>query len=95
MMSQGNGDDVLEVVRTILERVAGPARMPSRIDLDTRLGDGGWLDSIELLDVVIACETSFGIAFDQPGDLENGSLETVGAFAALIRARRASGRPCC
>jgi acyl carrier protein len=85
-------DEVLTAVRAIVERVAGASRTPAGIGPDTRLGDGLWLDSVELLEVIVACEHEFGITFDDGDDLERGGLETLGALAALIRAKQ-SARP--
>ena len=52
------------------------------------LRDGGlWLDSMELLQVVIACEAQFGITFKPAEDLLGDGLETLGTLAGVIRRR--------
>ena len=87
-------DPLLDGVRALVERVAGP----SRIAAAARPGDaalreeGFWLDSVELLEVVVACEAEFGITFDAMRDLAREALETLGSLTELIRveARRAS-----
>jgi acyl carrier protein len=76
--------------RAIVERIAGPSRTPSEAGPHTRLADGYWLDSVELLEVVVACEEHFGVVFDDPGDLEAGALDTLGALSERIQAKRAA-----
>jgi acyl carrier protein len=83
------GDPVLECVGAIVARIAGPSRTPVDLGPDTPLGNGLWLDSIELLEVIVACELEFGIAFDESVDLASGGLETLGALVSLVRARQA------
>ena len=80
-------DPVFVEVAQIVARVAGPSRTPAEITRDTRLADGYWLDSVELLEVVIACETAFDIAFDAEQDAAARVFETLGSLAAVIRAR--------
>ncbi len=58
-------DRVLQQVRAIVTHIAGPSRVPPNIDPDTPLGEGGfWLDSVDVLEVMIACEQAFGVSFD-------------------------------
>ena len=72
-----------------LTRVAGPSRTPADSGPDTRLsGAGFWLDSIELLEVIVACEAEFGITFDAMRDLTGSALETLGSLADLVRSKR-------
>lgn len=78
---------MLAQTRAIIERVAGPSRTPADSGPDTLLGDGFWLDSIELVEVVIACENEFGILFDKAGDLEAGAFDTLGTLTELVRAK--------
>ncbi len=86
-------DDVLKRIIAIVTRVAGDARTPERVGADTRLTDGFWLDSIEMLDVVIACELDFGIVFNESLDLTPAALETVGTLAALVQRRLVDTSP--
>ncbi len=83
-------DPFFDRTRTIIERVAGAQRTPDRVDASTRLVDGFWLDSVEMLEVVIACEVEFGIVFSEDGDLDVASLDTIGTLVEVIRARVAS-----
>lgn len=85
--SEGGEDPVLVEVARIVAGVAGPSRTPGEITRDTRLADGYWLDSVELLEVVIACETAFDIAFDAEQDAAAHAFETLGSLADVIRAR--------
>jgi acyl carrier protein len=69
--------------------VAGPLRQPDGAGPDTPLGESGyWLDSVDLLEIVLACEREFDIVFDP--DLVAGSLGTARALADVIRSARAS-----
>lgn len=84
-------DPVLGRVVDIVSRIAGSARTPAAVGPDTPLWDGGfWLQSVDLLEVMLACEEAFGPLF---GDAEGSvadSLRTVGTLSARVRAR-ASG----
>jgi acyl carrier protein len=78
-------------VLSIVTRIAGPDRTPRGAGRDTRLADGGfWLDSVDLLETVLACEEAFGVAFDAATDLTEQSLSTVGTLTDLIHAKAAS-----
>ena len=64
--------------------------MAADVGADTPLGDGGlWLDSMELLQVVLACEARFGITFKPMEDLIGDGLETLGTLANVVRRRNA------
>lgn len=86
-------EDVVAAVQAIVQRVAGPTRIPANADPDTRLADGYWLDSMEMLDVVLACEQQFAIVFEEGRDLTPESLETVRHLAAVVHARMIGGEP--
>jgi len=82
---------LLDGLRAIVTRVVGAARVPADVGADTRLSDGGlWLDSMDLLQVVLACEARFGITFKPAEDLIGNGLETLGTLADVIRRRHAS-----
>lgn len=81
-----------EAVLAIVARVAGAGRVPSAPGIDTPLRDGYWLDSMELLDVVLACEAQFGVAFVESVDLTPDNLATVGTLVDLIERRRGAGQ---
>lgn len=79
---------VVEGLRAIVARVVGARRVPADAGAGTVLRDGGlWLDSMELLQVVIACEAQFGIIFKPAEDLLGDGLETLGTLAGVIRRR--------
>jgi acyl carrier protein len=82
-------DPVFETIRALVARIARPGRVPAHCDPETRLSEGGfWLDSVELLEVVVACEEEFRIVFDATRDLTDGALETLGSLTALIGSKR-------
>lgn len=81
-------DPVLDAMRSIVARVAGPSRTLAESGPETQLSEGGfWLDSTELLEVVVACEAEFGIVFDAARDLTREALETLGTLTALVRSK--------
>lgn len=84
--------DLLPEVRALIERIAGPGRTPPDAGPDTPLADGFWLDSIELLEVLVACESRFGILLDSTSDLQSGAFNTLGTLTALIRSKLAARR---
>ena len=82
---------MLEGLCAIMARVVGAPRVPADAGADTPLSDGGlWLDSMELLQVVLACEGQFGITFKPAEDLIGDGLETLGTLADVIRRRSPS-----
>lgn len=83
-------DPLLDRVRRLVERIAGPTRVPRDSGPDARLAEEYWLDSVELLEVLIACEQEFGVVFDGPRDLQPGALDTLGALARLVRAKQST-----
>ena len=86
-------DALLDGVRSLVERVAGPSRTPPGCGPETRLSEGGFeldsfeLDSVELLEVVVGCEEELGIVFDATRDLTHETLETLGTLTEVIRAK--------
>jgi len=82
-------DPLLDATRALVERVAGPSRTPEDSGPETPLSaEGFWLDSVELLELVVACETEFNIMFDATTDLTGGTFETLGALTERIREKR-------
>jgi len=78
---------VLERVQALVVDIAGPDRTPPSVGPDTQLVNGGfWLDSVSMLEVIIACEAQFGIVFSQT-DLTRQSVATVRNLANLIESR--------
>ena len=83
-------DGVTPRVIDIVSRIAGPQRTPSTITRDTRLWQGGfWLDSIELLEVLLACDAAFATGEDGSLGLTADALATVDALATAIRQKLA------
>ena len=84
------GDDILPRVQAIVGDVAGPDRTPAGAGPDTPLGEAGyWLDSVDVLEVILACEREFGTVFEAGSDLTGGALGSVRGLADLIRSRMA------
>jgi acyl carrier protein len=82
---------VRQTLRALVARVAGARRAATAPPGDAPLGEGGWwLDSLELLEVVVGCETEFGIVFEPSRDLTDGALQSLDSLAALVR-RKISG----
>ena len=82
-------DDVVERVTAIVSGIAGSHRTPPKVDPTTPLVDGGfWLNSVDLLEVIIACEAEFNVALDAAVDLTTRDLGTIGSLADLMRAKR-------
>jgi len=91
-------DLVLERVKTIVVRIAGPARTPEHVGGDTALGENGlWLDSLDLFEVILACEEEFGVRIGADADTAAEAMGTVRGLAALICAtqRTRPGSPPC
>ena len=83
------GASVLERVQTVVVQVAGPTRTPPDAGPDTPLGDGGfWLDSVDLVEVVVACESEFEVSFEGETDLTRQALHSVRTLAELIESKR-------
>jgi acyl carrier protein len=78
------------VLDRVLELAAGLAnRRPESLGPETSLVDGGfWLDSLALLELLVACEDAFGVCLD-PADLTPARLRTASGLAALVNARLA------
>lgn len=77
-------------VVSAIEGVVGPGRVPPGSGADLALSNGGlWLGSLELVEIIVACENTFGIALDPEKDLTPETLRTVGNLAASLNAVRA------
>lgn len=83
-------DSVLARVLAIAAGIAGPNRTPPHAGASTRLWNGGfWLDSLDLIDLMLACDSAFGSVFGASG-LAIADTMTVGELAAAIEARTGS-----
>jgi len=81
-------DDVSRLVR-ILTRIAGPDRTPNRVEDQTPIHGGGfWLDSADLLEVVLACEETFSVDLDPATFFADQSVLTVARLMAAIDGAR-------
>ena len=81
-------DELVGRVRAIVDQVAGPSRIPDEAGPDTPLGEAGfWLDSLDLVEVVLAAEREFQVGFEGETDLTPASLASIRSFAALIRGK--------
>lgn len=79
-----------ERVLAVVVAVAGPSRTPAHPAPGTPLGeDGFWLDSVDLMEVVVACEKEFGVIFEGETDLTREAMRTAGTLAALIESKQA------
>ena len=75
--------DVARLLEIVTE-VAGPDRTPERASAETPLNEGGfWLDSADLLEVLLGCEAAFSVTLDPTAILPEGPTLTV---ARLMRA---------
>ena len=80
--------DIQARLHRIAAGIAGPSRAPADPGPDTPLGESGyWLDSIDIVEVVLACEREFGITFDGEAELAPETLGSICAFANLIAAK--------
>ena len=81
-------EHVLERVKALVISIAGARRTPPDAGPDTCLGENGlWLTSVDLLEVIVACEQDFEIVFEAPTDLTAETLRTIGSLAAVVRAK--------
>lgn len=79
---------IAERVLALVRSVAGPLRTPADCGVDTPLAaDGFWLDSLSLLEVIVACEEEFGVEFDPETDLRTEHLHSARTLAEVVRTR--------
>ena len=84
------GDDIVERVIALVAEIAGPERTPQEVGSDTPLTDGGfWLDSVSLVEMIVACETEFFVEFDSEEDLTTAALESIGSLVTVIQRKLA------
>jgi len=80
------GDLILDRVQSIVLSIAGPDQIDSDAGPDTPLGDDGfWLDSVSVLEVILACEQEFGKIFDEESGPTADVLRTPRTLADAIR----------
>ena len=89
MLSCRHSSSASELARVldIVSQIAGPNRMPTDPGASTRLWGGGfWLDSIDLIELMLACDAAFGPIFaSRPSVMAD--IKTVGDLAAVIEAQ--------
>ena len=78
-------DTILPRVLALVSGVAGPGRTPPGAGPATPLGEAGyWLDSVDVLELILACEHEFGVVLADTDDLTPDTLASVASLAALI-----------
>ncbi len=50
-------------------------------------GGGFWLDSLDLLDLMLACDATFGPVFQSAPRSVMANVKTVGDLVAIVEAR--------
>jgi len=85
-------DPLLLAVSAAITRVTHDRAVPANVGPDTPLGDGFWLDSVDLLEVLVACEVEFSVVLDEGPGLESGALDTLGQLTAWIRAKQTTAK---
>ena len=77
--------EVLLRIQELIARIAGPDRMPDGVGPDTPLGtDGYWFDSLDVLEVILACEREFGVVFEDGSSLNAESLLSARQLASVV-----------
>jgi acyl carrier protein len=80
--------DAVARVLDIVSQIAGPNRTPTDPGASTRLWGGGfWLDSIDLLELMLACDAAFGPVFASMPRSVMADIKTIGDLAAVIEAQ--------
>jgi acyl carrier protein len=86
-----SNDEILAAIIELADSTEG-ATKPHTLDAETPLSEGGFsLDSLGLIELLMACEDRFGIALDA-SELLPQQLSTVGTLAVLIQSRLADVR---
>ena len=81
-------DDLSRLIG-ILTNVAGPDRTPERVGVETPINEGGfWLDSADLLEVLLSCEAAFSVELDPSTLLPEEAELTVARLMSAIDAVR-------
>ena len=87
-------ESILARVLAIAARIAGPNRTPLDAGPSTPLWNGGfWLDSLDLMDLMLACDAAFGPVFDGSSGAAIVDTPTAGELAAAIEAWMRSRAP--
>lgn len=82
--------ELLPRILALASEIAGPTGRPVSLGPETLLAGGGfWLDSVGLLELVLACEREFGVVLDPVQDLGPTTLRSVRSLASAIEAKLA------
>jgi acyl carrier protein len=85
-------DPVVTRLLEIVEYVAGAHRLPDDLGVHTPITAGGLeLDSVAVLELILACETEFSVTFDPRTDLTREALHTIGSLARSVHRARGTG----
>ena len=85
-------DPVLERLLEVVRFVAGAHRVPADLGPHTPIVERGLdLDSAAVLELMLSCESAFGITFDPETDFAPDALRTVETLAGSVR-RALAGR---
>ena len=78
-------EEILTRIERLIAGIAGPERTPEHAGPDTPLGQHGyWLDSLDVLEVILACEREFGIVFEDGSSLNADALLSARKLAVLV-----------
>lgn len=81
-------DSIIARVHGLVTRIAGPDRTPDDAGPDTPLGESGYgFDSLDLLEVILACEHEFGVVFESGDELTADTLLSARRLADVIARR--------
>jgi len=79
-------DPVLARLLEVVRFVAGAHRVPDDLGPHTPIVERGLdLDSAAVLELMLSCESAFGITFDAETDFAPTALRTVESLAGSIR----------
>ena len=68
-------------------RIAGPSRAPADAGPDTPLGEDGFaLDSVEILELIVATEIEWGVEIDPKALMPPEALRDPGGLARVVQA---------
>lgn len=81
-------DDVVEKVKAIVTEALHIRKTDNQLSEDTYLENLG-LDSLNIVNVILALEAEFGIAFDEE-ELDLEPLESVGTLVAFVMENQAA-----
>jgi acyl carrier protein len=85
LMARHRAGSLEDQIQALVSRIAGPDRLPAQIESATPLGEGGfWLDSVEMVDLLVACEDEFGLVLDDQA-LAASALSSLGSLVEAVR----------